>query len=368
MSWRHRTGILLCMGLLLVLGGCSDDREDGREQTTRELRLTLGTQQYDMTRGSGDLPADFENYDYATALAPITQIQTYLTYLKDGQNRYVPSNFSYKLNGTAHTWVSKVALEDGQYYLYGFMPKIESEGSITITPYNNDFSQGAVLTFIDLNAVIPDDICVIVGAEGYGSTSKPTVPDMSSRLGHFGYHTADGDILFLLVDHLYAGIQFNMRMGSKYSQLRSIKVRSIKLVPKDGDNDVVETVNATVTIVANDTQTSPVSVSFVTGKTGTNPKPAALYEGEKELTTDWQRFLACFCPLTNKKFVLETTYDVYDKNENLIRKGETARNAIALQMDMEAGKLHTVNITVEPTYLYVLSEPDLDNPTFSVEN
>ena len=27
-----------------------------------------------------------------------------------------------------------------------------------------------------------------------------------------------------------------------------------------------------------------------------------------------------------------------------------------------------VNLTVNPTYLYVLSEPDLDNPTITVEN
>ena len=365
--WSHKTNMLLCMGLLLMLGGCSEDHEEGTEQrSTRELRLSLGSQHYD-TRG---LPASFEEYVHAEALAPITQIQTYLTYREDEVNGYLPCTFNYQQTTDptpADTWVSRVTLKDGQYYLYGFMPKMEVEGGITITPYQDDFSKGAVLNFTDLNAVIPDDICVIVGAEGYGSANKSSIPDMATRLGQFDYHTNDGDKLFLLVDHLYAGIQFNMRLGDNYSKMRVIKIRSLKLTPKDGDNDVVETVNAKVTIVANTTQTDPISdVEFTISKTGTNPKPAAIYEGEKELKVTNQAFLACFCPSTNKKYVLETIYDVYDKKGNLIRKGETARNVITLNMDLNVGQLHTVNITVEPTYLYVLSDPDLDNPTFIV--
>ena len=32
------------------------------------------------------------------------------------------------------------------------------------------------------------------------------------------------------------------------------------------------------------------------------------------------------------------------------------------------GELFTVNLLIKPTYLYVLSEPDLDNPTVKIEN
>ena len=367
--WNDIIGVLLSMGLLLMQGGCTEDHEEA-EQPLRELHLSLGAQRYDVTRAAGDLPTSFEPYD-TTALASITQIQTYLTYHHVLEHEavdsgYVSSIFNYQQTAEkAHTWVSRVALKDDQYYLYGFLPKIGSEGNITIRSYNGDYSKGAVLTFSDLNAVIPEDICVIVGAKAYVTD----IPDMTNGLGKFGYHTDDGNNLFLLVDHLFGGIRFNMRQGEKYSQLRVIKIKGLKLAPKNGDAPVVETINATVTIVANASHTDPISsVTFTTRKTGTSPKAATLYEGEKALTVDYQSFQAYAYPSTNRKYVLETTYDVYDKNEKLIREGQTARNVITLARDPQRGKLQTVNITVEPTYLYVLSDEDLDSPSFIVKS
>ena len=367
--WNDIIGGLLGMGLLLMQGGCAEDHDEAEQQPQRELHLSLGSQRYNLTRASGDLPTSFVAYNHATALAPITQIQTYLTYheVKENEaveNGYVSSIFNYQQTAEeAHTWVSRVALKDGQYYLYGFLPKIGSEGNITIAPYNDNYANGAILTFTGLNAVMTDDICVIVGAKAYSTE----VPDMTNGLGKFDYHTDNGNNLFLLVDHLLAGIQFNMRMGEKYSQRRVIKVKSLKLTPKDGENAVVATFNATVTIVANENQTDPISNVVFTTTTGTNPQAATLYEGEKELTVNYQSFLACSCPTENKKYVLDTTYDVYDMKQNLIREGQTARNVITLTQNPQRGKLQTVNITVEPTYLYVLSDADLDNPTFKVE-
>ena len=34
---------------------------------------------------------------------------------------------------------------------------------------------------------------------------------------------------------------------------------------------------------------------------------------------------------------------------------------------MVAGDVYTLRITVKPTFLYVLSDPDLDNPTFEIK-
>lgn len=357
--------VMLCLGLLLTLGSCSSDpADDPGQQNLRELHLSLGSHRYMITRAYDQLPTGFELYDHSTSLTPITQIQMYLTSMEETSPQYVASDFTYQLSGENHTWVSKVALKEGLYYLYGFMPKGVTGSGVTVEPLEGDYSKGAVLKLNGLNSVIPDDICVIVGAKGYNDNTS--VPDMHSRLGQFGYRTDDGNNLFLLVDHLYSGIQFNMRLGDKYSQLRSIKVRSIKLTPKDGDNEVVKTVDATVTIRANDQNTSPISVDITEKEKGLDPNPALLFDGEKELTAVAQKFLACFCPSNNKKFVLETIYDVYDTKGNKIRQGATASNAIALQPGMLAGQIHYVNITVEPTYIYVLSDPDLDNPTFII--
>lgn len=393
-------GVIFCMVVQGLFISCSDDQADVVEQTrSHELHLTLGTQQYKMTRTSGDLPADFELYSHASSLQPFSQIQGYMTY-DEGSSGYVSCVFDYKKTGNSDTWSSRVILKTltsgNKYYLYGFMPKGDV-GNVEVSPYENNidkkYANGAVLKLNDLNAVTPNDICVIVGTKGYdGSVATPVIPDMSSRLGVFDYTPdTDGDHIFLLIDHIYAGLKFKMQLGETYSQLRGIKVKSITLIPDNGDNEVIETVNATVTIVANSDNDNPIvpkytgehnnirgDVTFVNSKTGKNPKPAVIYEGDgKDLTTTAQEFLACFCPSTNSKFILETKYDVYDRDPskkdgegnivgNLIREDETARNAISLQHTLTSGQMHTVNITVQPTFLYMLSDPDLDNPTFKI--
>ena len=89
-------------------------------------------------------------------------------------------------------------------------------------------------------------------------------------------------------------------------------------------------------------------------------------------------FLGCLVPGSTDNFVLRTTYDVYDTNVttahpegNLIRKDCVAENKINTNLiaeltQLRAGELFTVNLLIKPTFLYMLSEPDLDNPTITI--
>ena len=70
--------------------------------------------------------------------------------------------------------------------------------------------------------------------------------------------------------------------------------------------------------------------------------------------------------------VLECKYDVYDKNVtnehpdgNLVRKDCVTTNKLPADNVIKSGTKQrtTLTLTVNPTYLYVLSDPDLDNPT-----
>ena len=73
--------------------------------------------------------------------------------------------------------------------------------------------------------------------------------------------------------------------------------------------------------------------------------------------------------------VLQCTYDVYDKNVttehldgNLVRANCVAENKLPEnRVKAEVNQRTLLTITVNPTYLYVLSEPDLDNPTITIE-
>jgi hypothetical protein len=74
----------------------------------------------------------------------------------------------------------------------------------------------------------------------------------------------------------------------------------------------------------------------------------------------------------NTYFKLRSTYDVFDKQENLIRQGCHAENTIDLrqhfgnEINTMRGNRYSLTLTVQPTYLYMLSEPDLDDPTVTL--
>ena len=101
----------------------------------------------------------------------------------------------------------------------------------------------------------------------------------------------------------------------------------------------------------------------------------AVYQSEvgATLTTSYSMFLCHFIPHGIKKIILTSTYDVYDKKDNLIRANCKATNTIDvtkiiyLLSSVRRGYKYTINLTVKPTYLYMLSEPDMDNPTMEVE-
>jgi hypothetical protein len=383
---------LLCMSAAWLFYSCSDDsgtaEQNVHEQNVRELHVVLGSQQYeDVTPSTRTtLPEGYEEYNYSTALVPFTQIQGYMTIPADieigtDEKRFLPCLFSY--SATEDNWTSRIALEDQTYYFYGFMPREDIGGSVSIAAYGDDpttpavegdYKDGAVLTFDHLNAVTSKDLCIVVGMKGYKTT--PPIADMSDRLGCFDYDPRtdaepNAAYLYLLVDHIYSGLEFQMKVNSKYDELRTIKIKSIKLMADNGENSV-ETIKTKVTVQAG--SATPMSVETVGSyqRGSGNGNAAVLYESDnsegKALTTEYQSFLACLWPNVNHKFVLETKYDVYDKKGNRVREDQTARNAITLQHSIPVGTKYIVNIEVTPTFLYVLSDADLDNPTFKVAN
>ena len=102
--------------------------------------------------------------------------------------------------------------------------------------------------------------------------------------------------------------------------------------------------------------------------------------GGQTLTGSYSYFTSYFMPNSVTKLLLTSTYDVYDKNAtpehpegNLIRKDCQATNTLDISRLFDrhtvanSGVRYTVNITIKPTYLYVLSEPDLNSPMMEVE-
>ena len=239
---------------------------------------------------------------------------------------------------------------DKTYTVYGYMPKTGDMGS-TLTKTTAD---AATLNITGIKPVTTDDVCIITGV-------KDT--NVGLKEGQFSWYTpvgADTYYINILMDHLYAAAQFRLKIDAEYANLRTIKLKTMTLSTNKGS------VNATVTLTHNTTGASPISnvdfapsgssdaVLVFNSDTGT-----AL---DKDTPVDIN---ACFAPTLSNNLTMVTTYDVLDRKGNLIRENSTATNKLPNLAAVRGQKVQ-VNLTVNPTYLYVLSEPDLDNPTIKI--
>ena len=170
------------------------------------------------------------------------------------------------------------------------------------------------------------------------------------------------------MDHLYASVQFSMKIDaeSEYASLRTIKLKTMTL------NTNIGSVNATISLTHNTTGASPITDVTYTPSGSSSTTTTEIFNSDEGVALDKTTPLtinACYVPLPtlSADLTLVTTYDVYDSKGNLIRQNCTATNKLP-NLEAVRGQRVQVNMTVNPTYLYVLSDPDLDNPTLSIEH
>ena len=187
----------------------------------------------------------------------------------------------------------------------------------------------------------------------------------------------DPNYLYFLFDHLCSALIINMRVNADYDALRHIKLKNIHVQTATDDGPTKKTANVVVTLKANDTGATPIqSISYSpTGDATSGNNIFTSAEGQL-LTTDFEdaSFLTHFIPKDVTTLIVTCTYDIYDTNGdgNLIRKDCTATNTIPMKLidrfeTAERGKKYTLNMTINPTYLYMMSDPDLDDPKVKVE-
>jgi len=279
-------------------------------------------------------------------------------------------------------------IETATYYLYGYIPHLPAI-HYTITDIdpetggaNDKYSTGAIMTLENVPSVMSSDLCVAIGAKE--GTDKETVEGL--RRGDFAFaaqptsELEPRNFVFLLFDHLYAAIRVKMRVHADYALLRTIKLKSLQLSTMAGETKSKDHNTITITLQANDGSASPIQ-SITYEQTGMEigsgeEEGLEFWKSEAsaghELTTSYQPFIGYFMPSGITTMILTSKYDVYDTKGNLIRKDCKATNTMVLkdllteQTLTGRGKRYTINMTIHPTYLYMLSEPDLDNPTVVV--
>ena len=283
-------------------------------------------------------------------------------------------------------WRSSVEIKTvGTYQLYGYIPLEEATATISKNP---TYADGAVLTLRGLKAVTTSDVCVVVGAKEGVSATQVAYPGI--RTGQFDYvaqSTDANNFVYLLFDHIYSAMRFRFTVAERYDEVRTIKLR--KVVIKGTEDGLMANYNAVVTLSKRTNGQSPITdISFNSDDYTTPATWEELYSwNEKpieesgsnevilkygELTHLMGRFMPGWSTHYTSNFTLQSTYDVYDKQGNLVRKDCVAENKINLTSlfktsVIERGHMYSLTLLVEPTYLYMLSEPDLDNPTVKLK-
>ena len=279
--------------------------------------------------------------------------------------------------------IEEDSVKQGNYYAYGFVPK-DAADSATIAqlPGSSKWADGAVLTIKGLKTVATDP-CFIIGAS-HGpndyNDGELTAGDFQFRLSR----ESDPPInyLYFLFDHLYSAFSISMRVNGTYHALRHIKLKAIYLQTETISGVTPSKANVTITLNNKDNEGKKPIVEDITYTPADNtPTDHQIFRDPAgyALTDEFSMFLGHFMPNSVSKLILTSVYDIYDTNTseeypdgNLIRKDCSATNTLLLsslfngQAVSTRGWKYKVKLTINPTYLYVMSDPDLDNPTVVV--
>ena len=321
--------------LLLLFAACSEDSPSEQEVQTPNASLRMVNAKRAPLGGDDD-----------------GDIKVFLT------NGTDVAEGMFKYNETV--WNTQLKLKSGTktYHVYGFTPAIDGL-TANLTSFT---ANSGVLSIQGLDVMTNRDYCVITGVRRVENES-----DMTSAVRgqmSFEYASSRMNYINLLFDHLFGRISFKMKIGTDYSALRTIKVKRMQLqvagykkvdvvaTLTDGRgidqltyNPVATSDNTTMTIW--DSETSPITLT-------TSPVEVASAQ------------IATITGLINN-LQLYTEYDVYDKEGKFIAERTATNQLKTILKDITRGQERVLNITVDPSYLYILSDADLDNPPFIIE-
>ena len=288
---------------------------------------------------------------------PFGKIRTYLT----EATSVVEANGLFEYTGAV--WNSNLSVkEERQYYLYGYMPS--SLGGTFAKPASGEYSDGVDLTFSNLPDISSDDPCVVVGVQRVDSESA------SAEVieGHYGYLSGivGKNYVNLLMGHLYSSLQLAFRLDEQYAQLRSIRLKEVKL------NSTYGNVSTTLNIRSGYGVGSPTftkigdanrSVDFLS-----SPELLTKEHIIDALTLDKMVYCApCIFDANGTYVSITTKYDVLDKQGNNLGERTSTNKLRIAASSLIPGQKKLVTISVRPSYLYVLSDFDLDTPVLTIE-
>ena len=359
MSIKNKYIGILLIATAMLLSACSSDNPEAQTDTTgnepvgKEVQLMSYASPFTdkkLAHRAAAAPTGFSSYTPDKN----TNMGVYMLLSEDPTTDWAsPEEGRITYNPNTNKWNAYFEVTAGKTYtVYGYMPKIGDMASSLA----KSTADAATLTITGIKPVTTDDICIITGV-------KDT--DDGLKEGLFSWYTPVGNktyFISLLMDHLYAAAQFRLKIDAEYAQLRTIKLKTMTLSTNKGS------VKAVISLTHNTTGASPVSSVAYTALGSSDA--VVIFNSDEGVALDKTTPLdinACFAPILSEYLTLVSTYDVYDRKGNLIRQNCTATNKLP-NLEAIRGQRVQVNMLVNPTYLYILSDPDLDNPTIKIEN
>ena len=360
--WRVGSFLMLCLWLC----ACNENTESSDAEGDL-LRLTSYVQPFVAdhltTRAEAGVPEGFfpleEVYSITDGVPPSMAI------FMVPQETSIPSSKQLVTYRGEDQWQSYVGVKQISYYIHGYLPD-DAVASATLLPYptTNDYSQGAQLVLSGLSSVSKADVCVVTGVQDVPTPTTPT----DLNLGRFRYvgKPTGQNYVGLLLEHIYSAVDFRLQVNATYYALRRIKLKKLTL-----KSTAMGSVEVAVTLRANETGTDPISAVRWTPLSGSTGATVVLYEDAegRDLTTEPCLIQGYMSPQVSNRLTVECEYDVYDIKGNLVREGCTAENYLGTKVSssLQRGQKSVVTLIVNPTFLYQLSDADLDNPTMVVD-
>ena len=310
-----------------------------------------------------------DNYDYFSPIQIflVSGTENSVTQKREGL-------FIYEPEGTKKGWSSTIGLKDPSNCIYGFSPA--DAASCTISPLSgSSYHTGAVLTMKNVSAASGSDLCVVIGVRY--STNAADAQGTPIR-GTFSFGMGDENYIHLLLDHVFARLDFKVKISENYRKQRAIKIKKLELQSANELKEVRVSLLPSVT----DPNDNPI-ITYETAAVaegGTKPT-GVVYDFTtdtknpmgQEVTTEGLIFPGYFAPDAESKISkglsLICTYDVYSIDSNNIIGTRVRENCVAVNSlagidlsSLKQGKRAILSLLVQPTYLYQLSDDELDNP------
>lgn len=415
---------------MITLASCRDAKEDRIEANVtlypaiaRNMETVIDTRATVTVTGATE-GTTYEDNPTLNGLADGITIMAYATPTESGYltaEHQLAGTFRYSGN----RWSSSVtATTNHNYNLYAITPTT-LPGATNLTfnwgVANSSFSANTVaLTFSGLDLVTFSDPMISIAATGkhvvidngvekevvteatqsqpavLRNLTAPTLTKGSYSLGKVIMPIAGDETemfkVWMAMDHLYAKATVYISVDAKYNNVRTIRLKSAKIVFDKGERHIsgnhsysfaTSTLNfASGAQIGAGSEDRDLEIDLMRGTTAVDnfdddPNYVILTppEGEvvgEEVYKDFAWF--CFLPQSSlpqgETFPdarLVVQYDVYDKEEHLVRADQTAQNIISLSefyredfVDYipKPGDHVKIKILVKPSFLYKLIDDD----------